>query len=309
MSRANFALGGVTVVVPHYGDPGPTVEVVERLKRQLCATLQIVVSDDHSPEPFPALPGIDVVRRDTNGGFGSNVNSGAALARHDLMLVLNSDVSFGDTFVADLVTAAAPWQPAVVSPRVVNTAGENDWVGRHFPKTRHQVVEWLHPLVRLRPRLHDAVGHDTQAQGNTAVVDWVVGAAMLIPTSVFREAGGFDERFFMNSEEVDLQRRLREIGVPSVVLAEPHLIHEGGGSSPSPIRRQWLVTSRLAYARKWSGPAGERRLRRALAAASAANLVWNSARSVTGRNVHALDTFRSERALLRSNRQANSASK
>lgn len=309
MSLTNFALGGVTVVVPHYGDPGPTVEVVERLKRQRGAILQIIVADDHSPEPFPALPGIDVVRRDTNGGFGSNVNSGVSLAAHDLLLILNSDVEIDDTFVADLVAAATPWLPAVISPRVVKHTGEDEWVGRHFPKVRHQVVEWLHPLVRLRPRLHNAIGHDTEARGATAVVDWVVGAAMLIPTSVFRAAGGFDDRFFMNSEEVDLQRRLREIGVPSVVLAEPHLIHEGGGSSPSPIRRQWLVTSRLAYARKWSGPTGERRLRRALAAASAANLVWNSARSVTGRNVHALDTFRSERALLRSNRQANSASK
>lgn len=287
------------MVVPHYGDAHPTVALVERLQQQRGATIQIIVADDHSPEPFPALAGVDVVRRDTNGGFGTNVNSGAAVAAHDLLLILNSDVEFGETFIADLLHAAQPWLPAVVSPRVVNHSGEDEWIGRHFPKVRHQVVEWLHPLVRLRPRLHNAVGHDTVARGNTEVVDWVVGAAILLPTAVFRQVGGFDERFFMNSEEVDLQRRLRQIGIPSVVLAEPRLIHEGGGSSPSPVRRQWLVQSRLAYARKWSGPAGARRLRTSLRAASCVNLAWNSARALAGRDTRPIATFRDELELLR----------
>ncbi len=288
----------VTVVVPHYGDPTPTLGLVTILQQQQGVTLQVVVADDHSPEPFPDIAGVEVVRRDRNGCFGSNVNSGASIARHDLMLILNSDVELNDTFIADLVAAAKPWLPAVVSPRVANQRGDDEWVGRHFPKTRHQVVEWLHPLVRFRPKLHAAVGHDTSARGKTAVVDWVVGAAMLMPTEIFREVGGFDERFFMNSEEVDLQRRLREVGVHSVVLAEPHLIHEGGGSTPSPSRRQWLVTSRLAYARKWSGASGERFLRAALTGASGANFVWNSARAAAGRDTKPVATLREELTLL-----------
>ena len=282
----------VSVVVPHYGDPEPTLVLVERLQRQRDVELQVIVADDCSPEPFPDLPGVDVVRRPANGGFGSNVNSGAALARHELLLVLNSDVVVDDRFVADLVTAAAPWQPAVISPRVVDERGDDAWVARRFPTVRHQVVEWLHPLVRFRDGLHDAVGHDSAARGRTAVVDWVIGAALLVPTGLFRDLGGFDERFFMNSEEVDLQRRLRQAGVPSVVLQEPHLQHVGGGSSPSAQRRQWLVRSRLAYARKWNGAGGERRLRAALVGASVVNLAWNGSRKVLGRHTDPLRVFR-----------------
>lgn len=292
----------VSVVVPHHGDPQPTLRLVTALLRQREVELQVVVADDCSPEPFPDVPGVDVVRRATNAGFGTNVNSGAAVARHDLLLVLNSDVEVDDRFVADLVLAAAPWQPAVVSPRVVDRDGADAWVARRFPTTGQQVVEWLHPLARYRHRLHNAVGHDASARGRTAVVDWVVGAALLIPMASFREAGGFDERFFMNSEEVDLQRRLRQLGVPSVVVAEPHLVHEGGGSSPSAQRRHWLVRSRLTYARKWSGRSGERRLRTALAGASVVNLAWNAARAVAGRSTRPLGTFREELALLEKTR-------
>ena len=288
----------VSVVVPHFGDPAPTLRLVSRLREQRDVRLQVIVADDCSPQPFPDVAGVDVVRRATNGGFGANVNSGAAVARHPLLLILNSDVEVDDLFVADLVRAAAPWQPAVVSPRVIGTDGAEAWIGRRFPRPRHQVVEWLHPLARHRDRLRDAVGHDSAAHGRTAVVDWVVGAALLVPTAAFRVVGGFDERFFMNSEEVDLQRRLRSLGVPSVVLAEPHLVHEGGGSSPSAQRRRWLVQSRLAYARKWSGPAAERRLRTALTGASVVNLAWNAARAAAGRDTRPVATFRDELSLL-----------
>jgi N-acetylglucosaminyl-diphospho-decaprenol L-rhamnosyltransferase len=292
-------LSDVTVVVPHYGDPGPTLLLIDRLARQRRVGLQVIVVDDHSPTPFPDTSGVDVVRRASNGGFGSTVNSGAALAKHDLLLILNSDVEFDDTFVAELVENASPWMPAVVSPRVQNRSGNDEWVGRHFPRIRHQFVEWLHPLARLRPRLHDAVGRDADALGSTSVVDWVAGVAMLIPTAAFRSIDGFDERFFMNSEEIDLQRRLRERGVPSVVLREPTLVHEGGGSTPTSSSRQWLVSSRLTYARKWSGATGEYALRGALLSASVINLAWGMLRALGGRHTYPVATFREELRLLR----------
>ena len=73
------------------------------------------------------------------------------------------------------------------------------------------------PLARLRhlPVLHELVGHDTLADNtHTEVADWVVGAAMLLPRQAFAAVGGFDSRFHMNSEEVDLQLRLRQLGLP-----------------------------------------------------------------------------------------------
>ncbi|MBD3947236.1 glycosyltransferase family 2 protein [Nocardioides ganghwensis] len=291
----------LSVVIPHFGDSRPTTHLVQQLLAQ-DGVDEVIVVDDASPSPFPAMAGVRLKRRPTNGGFGAAVNSGVAEASGDLALVLNSDVTVGPRFVTDLLEAAEPWLPAVVSPRVVSRAGTNEWVGRHFPTVAHQVVEWLHPLVRLRPRLHEAVGHDTSALGRTAVVDWVIGAALLLPVEPFRAVGGFDERFHMNAEEVDLQRRLRSSGIRSVVVEEPHIVHEGGGSTPSPDRRRWLVESRLAYAHKWGGPIAERRLRAALITASAANLFWNIARAMAGRDSQPLSTFRSELALLRTRR-------
>lgn len=293
----------VTVVVPHYGDPLTPQPLLHSLREQADAPrLEVVVVDDASPEPFPETPGVRVVRREANGGFGAAVNAGAEAASGELLLVLNSDLAVGPRFVRDLLDAAEPWMPAVVSPRVVDEAGHEAYIGRVFPRTRHQAAEWLVPLARFRDAdaWHVAVGHDLAAHGTESVVDWVVAAALLLPLADFRAVGGFDPRFFMNSEEVDLQRRLRERGLPSVVLAEPTVVHAGGGSSDPALRRRWLVESRLTYADKWGG---RRRLQAALGAATVANLVWNAGRRAAGRDVAPLRTARAEAALLRRTRR------
>ena len=87
---------GVSVVIPHYGDPALSQHLIDALRMQTTERpLQIIIVDDHHPTPYPDpnLPGIQVVRRDVNGGFGSTVNTGAAYAQHPLLLILNSDLN------------------------------------------------------------------------------------------------------------------------------------------------------------------------------------------------------------------------
>ncbi|MBL0749141.1 glycosyltransferase family 2 protein [Nocardioides baculatus] len=298
--HAPSAIDSVSVVVPHHGDPTPTLALLDQLAVQT-HPVQVIVADDASPQPFPDRPGIQVVRRRSNGGFGANVNSGADAATGDAVLVLNSDLTIEPTFVAEMVAAARMHPSAVLAPRMVDEHGQEAWVGRDFPRVRHQVAAWLTPLARFRgtSAWHRAVGHDVRAHGAEAEVDWVVGAAMWIPTAEFRAVGGFDERFFMNSEEVDLQLRLRGRGVKAVALRTPTVVHEGGGSSPSESRRRWLVQGQMLYAAKWGS---RRRLQAALTAATAANFVVNSMRQAAGRQIDAAETARIELSLIRGRR-------
>ena len=287
----------VTVVIPHYGDPEPTMTLVEQLLAQT-HSVQVVVADDASPAPFPDREGIRVVRRTHNGGFGANVNSGAAVASGHSLLVLNSDITIHPTFVEEMALAARRHPRAILAPRMVDDSGAEAWTARKFPRVRHQAAAWLTPLARFRgtPGWHRAVGHDVRARSAEIEVDWVVGAAMWIPLSDFRAVGGFDEDFFMNSEEVDLQRRLRLRGVRSVALRSPTVLHAGGGSSPSGSRRRWLVEGQLKYADKWGS---RRRLQAALTAATVVNLAFNSARRASGRDSRPVEVAQLEIALIR----------
>lgn len=292
----------VSVVIPFYGDPAPTQGLIRSLLDGPSQHLhEVIVSDDCSPTPFPATEGVSVVRRRRNGGFAQAVGSGARAATGDLLLILNSDLELPPAFLDSLIARARPWMPALVTTTLTSCDGHPSWSGRHFPRTHHYVTEWLLPLVRLRhlPLLHELVGHDTAADGaHDEVVDWAVGALMLLPTDTYRAVGGMDESFYMNCEEVDLQRRLREAGVPTLVLAGQGATHEGGGSSAADRRVGWVVDGRRRYARKWQGTAGIRRLEAGLLAATAVNLLWNSARAAAGAEVNPCEVARTQCALV-----------
>ncbi len=270
----------VSVVIPHFGDPQLPGRLVKRLGGQ--GVREIIVVDDASPTPLGTLAGAAVVRRDVNGGFGAAVNTGAGMACGDLLLVLNSDTEPQPGMIARLVAAAAPLQPCVVSPRIVSR-GERQDTARRFPRAWHPAVESVGVFGRYadRPIVQRAIGVlPTPAGGQPLRADWVAGVALLIPRAEFLSVGGFDERFFMYVEEADLQRRLRERGVPAYLITSVELEHAGEGSSDAGLRPQWLARSRATYAYKW-GYLGRQRL--ALAAAIPVDLVGELVLQLTGR--------------------------
>ena len=284
----------ITVVIPHYGDSTPTREVVEALASQSSPPHAIVVVDDCSPEPLAAIDGAVVVRSEVNRGFGVTVNRGVEHVTTPYLLILNSDVSPDSDFLSRLCAAATPWMPAVVGPRLVTGAGELEWSARAFPTTRHLALQWLAPLGRYAGsrRWRSAAGSDPRVfAGATLTTDWLVGAALLLPTAEFRAVGGFDEAFYMNGEEVDLQRRLRDRGIPAIYVGEVSLVHVGGGSTDPERSRRWAMEGRWRYEAKWGHAA---RARTALTGVSLLNFVWNLGRSATGKPPSAPQTLRQE---------------
>lgn len=294
--------GGVTVVIPHFGPPKPTLALIGALLRQTYSgRIELVVVDDVSPEPFPDTEGVIVVRRGRNGGFGSAVNSGVAVASEPMLLILNSDLEIADDFVERLVRDSSSWMPAIVGPRMMTPDGDLGYSARLFPTAAQHFVEWLVPLARWRgqPALHRAVGHDMNCVGtDVRPTDWLVGAVLLLPTATFRSVGGFDECFYMNSEEVDLQRRLRAQGVPSIYVGTVDVLHEGGGSSDSNKRLRWIVESRRRYAAKWGS---ERQLQITLTIATVINFVWNSVRKFAGRPLDPIGDARAHLTMILAN--------
>ncbi len=289
----------LSIVIPHYGDPEPTKALVESLRRQTVADrFEIIVVDDASTEPLPQICGATVLRQERNRGFGTTVNRGVEVALGEQLLILNSDVEVESTFVADLLERSERWGNVVAAPAVRWPDGRSDLTGRRWPTNAQLVIGWLVPFAGRRDtrRLQRAMGFDHRAMpGSTTSVDWAVGCALLVSSSAFREVGGFDERFYMNSEEVDLQRRLTEIGVPTIYFGDVTVIHDAGGSSDPARQRQWIVQARLRYAEKWGGL---RRLQAGLTGATIVNCAWNAARRIAGRQVSPLKEARSDLELI-----------
>jgi N-acetylglucosaminyl-diphospho-decaprenol L-rhamnosyltransferase len=284
----------VSVVIPHYGDPRLASTLVDLLLTQVgLEAVQIIVVDDASPVGFPESGDhrVTVVRRQVNGGFGSAVNEGAALAAYPWLLIVNSDVRLDPDAVRRLLDATPP---GVLAGPVVRTPGGLDRTGRRFPSPSRVALA----RIRVLQRFHDrswflrAIGVDLDASpGKISSVDWVAGVAMLLPTTVFRAVGGFDTSFFMYCEEIDLQRRLAVMEVPRLLVGTVEVEHIGGASSDPERTQSWLTSSQLRYAGKWGG---RRRTQAAMLVVAAVNVATSGLRRVAGRQTHPLIEVRRE---------------
>jgi GT2 family glycosyltransferase len=215
---------------------------------------------------------------------------------------MNSDLEVNATFIDDLMRAAGAWLPEACCGVQLVEPGHPESPARRFPRHRHYFVEWLGVLARWRqtPRWARWTGAARRPSTSpNCIVDWVVGAVLLMPVEVFLSAGRFDERFHMYMEEVDLQRRLGSHGIPSVYLGEVVVNHTGTGSVPrAEDRLSALVHSRLLYEQKWGGRWSVRRLQFLLSLASLIDLVADAVRRLGGTDLQPILRFRRRNALV-----------
>lgn len=283
----------VSVIIPHHGDPALALALIDDLRGQTGGLVrEIIVSDDRSPLPFPDTPGVRVVRRETNGGFGAAVNSGCAVATGEYLLLLNSDIRIGPDFLTSLMTASRPWMPAITGPRYADSWSPSHGPAGRFPTPFNTAVARLRAFRRLKDQAWAArlAGLDLAAQPRKTVrVDWLVGAVLFLPRAEFERVGGFDEGYHMFSEEVDLQRRLHRLGVPTVFVGDVRADHIGGASTSQPQQLDWRMRSVERYFTVWGGLG---RYRIASSLAHFANFGWDVAARLMGRKAEPVAELR-----------------
>lgn len=209
-----------------------------------CASLSAarVVLTLNVPEAEPAAPPqgwpfVLQLRRNTSAaGFGANHNRALTGAQEAVVCVLNPDVVLlpgSDPFLALLQTAAGRGVGCAY-PRQVDAAGQLQDSERGLPTPAALWRRWA-----LR----------APEQGR---VDWVNGACMVLPRAAWEAVAGFDERYFMYCEDVDLCLRLRLLGW-SLALAPTTVQHAGRRASRSAWRPLWWHVRSMA--RLWRSQA------------------------------------------------------
>jgi len=187
-----------------------------------------------------------------NRGFGAANNVGLASADARYVLFLNPDTEFLSGSLADL-TAVLDRRPGVglVGVRQLGSSGELAPSIRRFPSTANMLAEALavEKLPWLKRRLGERV-LDPEAYERETPCDWTSGSFMLVRREALRGCGGFDERFFLFSEETDLCWRLRRAGWGIVHLPLVTIRHHESERSASPRMEAQSAYARLQFARK-----------------------------------------------------------
>ncbi|NJL72014.1 MAG: glycosyltransferase [Candidatus Competibacteraceae bacterium] len=216
-------------------------------------------SRDGSADCLEAVPlPLMVLRNDRNRGFAAACNQGAALATAETLLFLNPDTRLKpEAILRPLAELALRTDERIglVGIRLEDAQGNVARKCARFPTPGRLVAHTL-GLDRLLPGRfppHFIVEWDHLS---TREVDQPMGAFLMVRRRVFEQLQGFDERFFLYYEDVDLALRARGIGWKSLYLAEAAVVHIGGGTTNA-IRSTRLfygLRSRIEFAFKHFRP-------------------------------------------------------
>jgi hypothetical protein len=215
-------------------------------------------SSDGSTVQVEDEPAITMVHAGANLGFGKACNRGARLCDSEYLLFLNPDAKL----MAGSLAAALNFMRQPSNARVgvcgIQLIDEQGRLARSCSRF-HSVGSFAaHALGLNRIRCLRALGHTMEEWPHTTTraVDHVIGAFYLIRRSLFESLGGFDERFFLYFEDVDLSMRVSGAGWESVYLADAQAFHAGGGTSRQvkAARLFYSLRSRLLYGFKHFSP-------------------------------------------------------
>lgn len=247
---------------------GPLLDAVQADLAHAAAEVVLVdnASHDGTAEAVErAHPWVRVVRSDTNLGFAAGNNLAARHARGRLLLLLNPDaVPEPGAIARGVARMAVESQVGMAGGRLLDAQQRTQPSARMFPS-------WLQELFVLsglasrfpRSRWFGRFDRTWADPSHPAVVDWVPGAFAFVRRDLFERLGGFDERFFLYYEEVDLCRRIGAAGSKVAYWPELRVHHVGGASARTvagaTVSRSgaqltlWRARSGLLYYRKNHG--------------------------------------------------------
>lgn len=253
----------LSVVVVNWNGGEDILRCLQSLRSAPSAVdMEVIVVDnastDDSVEQIPHLfPIVRLIQTGANLGFARAANQGLAAAQGDYVLFLNPD-AIVPAGTLDAALTALQCRPTigVLGVRLLNSDGSVQPSCGHFLS-----------LLRLIRQNCSAIGLDKRHRKSgwqdnlykstqTEEVDWAIGAFLLCPQVVLNEVGGFDEDYFLYSEDMDLCYRIRQHGYGVLYFPEVAVTHHGnlsGAQRWAELREGEIVRAEIIFLRKHRG--------------------------------------------------------
>ncbi len=271
--------------------PGPHLDrFLGSLSHATERPVTVVMADNGSTDGAPEealdrYPNVRLLRTGANLGYGTAVNRAVTEIgpEADFFVVANPDVQWGPRSIDILLEAAGRWPRAgALGPLIRDPDGSVYPSARHLPSLirggMHAVVG---PLWKSNP--WTAEYRQERQEPSERMVGWLSGSCLLLRRAAFDEVAGFDERYFMYMEDVDLGDRLGRAGWQNVYVPSAEILHDKGHSTGRDPARNLAAHHRSTYTfladrhpKAWQAPL--RWTMKAALAARASLVVRNSRR-------------------------------
>jgi len=215
------ALARASVVIVNWNAGTALAACLASVAAARAAGAEVVLVDNASTDGSAAAaraayPDVRVVESGANLGFGGGANRGAATARGEVLVFLNPDARALPGAIATLVDALLAVPGAgIAGGGLVDPRGRWAPASARFAPVPHLLLDTT--VGRLGTRLWRT----------PRAVDWVYGTFMAVRRDLFRQLGGFDPRYFMYGEDLDLCWRAARLGARTILVPAARAVHGG----------------------------------------------------------------------------------
>jgi N-acetylglucosaminyl-diphospho-decaprenol L-rhamnosyltransferase len=257
------------VVVTVTYSPGPHLgRFLASLSRATDRPVTVIMADNGSTDGAPeealeSCSNVRLMRTGANLGYGTAVNRAVAEIgpEAEFFVVANPDVQWGAGCIDVLLEAAGRWPRAgALGPLIHDPDGSIYPSARHLPSLirggMHAVVG---PFWKSNP--WTAEYRQERLEPSERPVGWLSGSCLLLRRAAFEEVSGFDERYFMYMEDVDLGDRLGKAGWQNVYVPSAEILHDKGHATGRDPARNLAAHHTSTYTfladrhpRRWQAP-------------------------------------------------------
>ena len=231
---------GVAVVIVNFNGEALLPDCLAALAAQTLTVDEIVVADNGSRDGSVALlrahhPAVRVLELGRNLGFAGGANRGVRATAAPWVCVLNSDATPAPDWLAELMAAPREERTWALGSVLVSAAtGRIESAGDQY-----SAAGYAYKLLRDHPL--DAL------PGEPYRVFAAPGAAPLLRRDVFDALGGYEERFFLYYEDVDLAFRAVLAGWHALLVPSARVVHRLGATTRSHARARFYVARNSAW--------------------------------------------------------------
>jgi GT2 family glycosyltransferase len=245
----------ISVIIVSYNNPDLLKQTLLSLKTHHKNFETIIVdnSDRNDVEKMISKEFPDAIfkRMESNVGFGKANNIGIQQSNGEIIVFLNSDVVFEGEVISQLVRELEKENSiGIIGPKLLNADKSLQYSCCNFPSATDIIKAEIWGDYSVKSWYLTDWDHRQRRN-----VDYISGALMIMRKEIFESFGGFDDRFFMYSEEVDLCYRLKKTGYHIAYFPDVQAIHIGGASTSNNDREinVNLYLSRLKFRLKHYG--------------------------------------------------------
>ncbi|MEL1134483.1 glycosyltransferase family 2 protein [Desulfitobacterium sp. THU1] len=194
----------------------------------------------------PRFPKVNISYNATNIGFGRANNQVQSLCSGKYTLFLNPDTCFISTGMKELLTTFDQDDIGLVGCKLLKGDYTVQLSCFHFPYFWSVVANSLLISKLLPIKIRRTFSYGIADQAKSFHPDWVLGAFMVLPTTVISRVGGFDPAIFLYGEDMELCYQVRKIGLKVCYVPDFAIVHYGGCS----WRKAWSESRKEAKVHK-----------------------------------------------------------